>query len=191
MEDEGIKSALEIAMERLSGMPELTPEDISEQREKEYRPIGEGLCHKYLQGLLAAVDLAPELNRHEGECGVVVRRSLITCLCRALRLEAPAAADRVIEGVLAIAPATRGLRHKIQTDWMSVFEDYKKGQAALLKEKSAAARERLSRLGIGGSAVTPAMDRDEEYTQALAGLQQSFEPRLEAVRARLRAATGA
>jgi hypothetical protein len=48
VEEERIKSAFEIAMERISDLPELTPEEIAAQNEKKYGPIGKVIAGNYV-----------------------------------------------------------------------------------------------------------------------------------------------
>src|SRR5512137_2431855 len=60
-EEEGIKSAFELAMERISGLPKLTPEEKAEQKEREYAPIGTSIAVKYMDGALADSELPIQL----------------------------------------------------------------------------------------------------------------------------------
>ena len=87
MEEERIKSALELAMERVAGLPELTPEEIAEQKEKEYRPVGETLGNKYLQGVIDGREMASELSQYRGEPARIVGKSLVSCLRSSIRLD--------------------------------------------------------------------------------------------------------
>ena len=184
MEEEGIKSALELAMERVAKLPELSAEEIAEQREKEYRPLGEAIGHRYLEGILGAGELAPEAGRHEGNAGRIVRRGLVGCLSGAIGPENRLAADRARAGLLALA----GEREdgEAAAEWGRILDEYEARRAALAEEQAAGARARLAVLGISGSAVVPVMERDEGYVTALAARRREFEPALERLRSRLR-----
>ena len=46
-----IKSAWEIAVERVEGLGKLSPEELRRQKEEEYALIGQVLADKYLGGL--------------------------------------------------------------------------------------------------------------------------------------------
>jgi len=72
MEDGKIKSALEIAMEKVAKMADLTPKEIREQKDREYRPRGEVTASKYLSHVIKNTDLAVELSKYQGEEGEVV-----------------------------------------------------------------------------------------------------------------------
>lgn len=184
MEDEGIKSALELAMERVSKLPELSAEEIARQREKEYRPLGEAIGHRYLEGILAAQELAVEAGRHEGEGGRIVRLGLMECLSGAIGLGNPATAERAVAGLGALAG--KGDDAEAAAEWKRTLDEFEGRRAALAEDQVAGARERLAALGISGSAVVPVMERDEGYIRALEALRREFEPALERLRARLR-----
>ncbi|MBN2339605.1 MAG: hypothetical protein JXP48_13845 [Acidobacteria bacterium] len=184
MEDEGIKSALELAMERVSKLPGLSAEEIARQREKEFRPLGEAIGHRYLEGILAAQELAPEAGRHEGDAGRIVRRGLVDSLSGAIGPENRAAAERALAGLLALAGKDED--GEAAAEWARLLGEYEERRAALAEEQAAGARKRLAKLGISGSAVVPVMERDEEYRRALEGVRREFEPALERLRSRLR-----
>ncbi len=74
-------------MERISGMPELTPEEKAAQKEKEYAPLGTALAVKYMGGMLDSIELPGALARYEGDALHIVRRSLIAGLLGELRLD--------------------------------------------------------------------------------------------------------
>ena len=101
MAEDRIKSAREIAMERLARMPALTPEELNEQREKEYGPRGKGIAGRYLDGPLRSSDLAGELRRYQGKEGEVVRKAFVSALCDAISLRDEAKSVRAIEGINA------------------------------------------------------------------------------------------
>ncbi len=184
MEDEGIKSALELAMERVSKLPELSAEEIARQREKEHLPLGEAIGHRYLEGILAVRELATEAGRHEGDGGRIVRRGLIDCLSGTIGLGNPAAAERALAGLLALAG--KGDDAQAAAEWKRTLDAYEMKRADLAEEQAAGARARLAALGISGSAVVPVMERDEGYIRALEGVRRECEPALERLRARLR-----
>ena len=185
VEEEGIKSALEIAMERISSMPKLTPEEIAEHKGKEHRPIGEALCNKYMQGIIEAKSLLSELNQYRGEPERVVRKALVSCLCRSIHPKESAASVRAMEGLFSIAEDRENLREKANVSWMQIYEDYEQRKSALLKELESAARTNLANLGISGSAVLPNLNKEETSAQGFAALNREFDQKLEALRSLL------
>jgi hypothetical protein len=185
VEEERIKSALEIAMERVSRLPELTPEEIAEQKEKEYRPIGEALCNKYMQDIIGTEILPSELNQYPGDSGKIVRKALIACLSRWIRLDDKQAAVKAMEGLLRMEGDGGDLREKVNSLWLRMLDDYERRRDSLLKELESDAKKRLADLGIRGSAVLPNLNGEEASDRGLADLHRSFEPELEELRSLL------
>ncbi|MBN2241692.1 MAG: hypothetical protein JW793_03300 [Acidobacteria bacterium] len=183
MGDEGIKSALEIAMERISGLPELTPEEIAEQKEKEFRPLGEALASKYMQGVIAETEIPAEIARHAGEPGEIVRRAFVAFLCRSVRPDDPGAAVRALNGLCRLAGDAEGLREKTTTAWSRILDDFQKRKDKILLECEATEMEKLGSLGISGSALRPNMADNESLKNELDALRRSCEPELEKLRA--------
>jgi hypothetical protein len=184
--EEEIKSAFELAMEQVSRLPELTPEEISEQKEKEHRPVGEALCHRYLQGDIEASALLPELQRYPGDSGKIVRKSFATCLLRAIRLDDSQAAGKAMKGLFGVIEDGNELQEIVWTSWSRMLGDFERHREVLLLEMEYLAKERLAVLGISGSAVLPNLKGDEISTQRLSDLHRSFEPRIDELRALLK-----
>ena len=61
MDEEEIRSSLEIALEKVSKMPALTPQQIRAQKTREYKSRSEVVVGKYLTAALRAEDLVTEL----------------------------------------------------------------------------------------------------------------------------------
>ncbi|HSW40056.1 MAG TPA: hypothetical protein VLL97_11255 [Acidobacteriota bacterium] len=179
MEEERVKSALELAMERIAGMPELTPEEIAGQKEKECRAMGEALCNNYMQGNTGAGNLLPELQRHHGGQGLIVRDALVACLRRSIRFDDRASSEKAIDGLLGIMASGGDRRERVLASWRRLCGEYEQHRETLRKEFERAAAKHLADLGIAGSAVVPNINHDEAFTEASAGLCRSFEPRLE------------
>ena len=107
MGEEGIKSALEIAMEKISRLPELTPEEIAGQKEREYMPIGEALCQRYLNGAITDKDLSFELEKCHGDKEHIVRRTLVS---QGMSSEAAYRFSRGVHPAMAARGVRRGLQ---------------------------------------------------------------------------------
>ncbi len=56
MEDQKIKTAREIAMEKIAKISKLTPEEVMEQKEREYKTRGGALAEMYLENTLVEPD---------------------------------------------------------------------------------------------------------------------------------------
>jgi hypothetical protein len=184
--EEEIKSAFELAMERVSRLPELTPKEISEQKEKEHRQAGEALCHKYMQGDIEACALRSELQRYPGNSGKIVQKSLLSCFIQAIRLDDSQAAGKAMKGLLGALEDGNELQEIVWTTWSRMLGDFERHRDVLLFEMGSKAKERLAVLGISGSAILPNLNGDEICTQRLSDLQRSFEPRLDELRTLLK-----
>jgi predicted component of type VI protein secretion system len=183
LEEERIKSALEIAMEKVSGLPELTAEEIAEQREKEYGPIGEAIAKKFLGGTLADGEILAELSRYSQEPRRIVRRELVAGLCRELRLDNEReTAGRALSGMKQLASEKRGLFEAVAKDFLNIFSEFIEKKEKKFREFELLARELIENLGISGSAVRINMNENETWKQELNRIRESYEPRLKKLR---------
>jgi hypothetical protein len=189
VEEERIKSALEIAMERLSELPDLTPEEIAEQKEKEYEPIGEALGNRYMQDMIDGNDLLAELHRHQGEPGRIVRRALVSTLCASIGLENLRASEKALKGILEVTEDREDWKEKALSFWNRLSGDFERQLEEKAVELEAAAREDLKCLGISGTAIRPNLAENEGAKQGLADLRRSFDPELEKLKIMLEATT--
>jgi len=168
---------------RICRLPELTPEEIAEQKEKEFLPVGEALANKYMRGVDDAQDIPAELSRHQGDSGRIVRRAFISCLCRSVQLEDFQAAVKALDGLCGLAGDD--MREKANASWIEILEDFQQKRNQTLRECERAEMEKLSILGISGSAVRPSLSENESLNNKLSELHRSFESDLEKLRAML------
>jgi hypothetical protein len=183
VEEERIKSALELAMERISAMPELTPEEIAAQKEKEYGPIGTALAVKYMSGAIDAGDLPADLGRHAPDRRRVIRRALVSNLCRGILVEgAMETVMKALKGILQIAPEKRDLVAAMEEKLSEIFGEFEAAKKKGFRIFSDMAYEKLKDLGISGSAVRPNMTESEEWKEELGRIKQACEPKLENIR---------
>lgn len=186
MDDEGIKSALELAMERISALPQLTPQEIAEQKEKENAPIGMAIAVKYLGGGLSEAELPAELTRYEGERQRLIRRTMLSCLCGEINFKnTPQNVLKALRGAEAVAPHGKGRCEEASKVFTQILDEFEEVREKGLAEFAALARRRMKNLGIDGSAVRPNMNEDERWKQELSATQQAFEPKLEIIRKNL------
>ena len=183
MQEDRIKSAREIAMERLASMPGLTPEELSEQREKEYGPRGTGIAARYLDGTLRSSDLAGELRRYQGKEGEVVRKAFVSALCAAINLHDETKSAKAIEGIGVVAGgADLGEMKREVTAITAELRRQDEQRRAACEDRE---RQKLRRLGISGSAVRPNVAASEEWQQELASIESGYRERIESIRERL------
>ena len=188
MQEDRIKSAREIAMERLASMPALTPEELNEQREKEYGPRGTGIAARYLDGALRDSDLEGELRRYQGKEGEVVRKAFISTLCASISLRNEAKGVKAIEGIAVVAGgADLGEMKREVTAIAGELRHQEEQRRAAYEDRE---RQKLARLGISGSAVRPNVAASEEWQEELAGIESGYRERIESIGEALRRATG-
>ena len=177
MEEEKIKSALEIAMEKVAKMADLTPQEIREQKEREYRPRGEVTANKYLSHVYKNVDLAVELNKYQGEEGEIVRKAFLSFLCRAIQLDEADKSRRAIEGIQALDIAFDFDRVKGEFEEISsAFNQERKKTYQKLEDSQ---REILNGLGISGSAVRPNVKENASFQNELNQMRAPYDMRID------------
>jgi SMC interacting uncharacterized protein involved in chromosome segregation len=185
LEEERIKSALEIAMEKISGLPELTPEEIAEQKEKEYGPVGESVAQKYLDGRLTDNELPAELAKHSGEERLIVRKALIASLCSELRLDNDEETIRkVLQAMDHLASNKESFGHAVK-DFQRIISEFDEEIEKRFLAFAALAEDALKRIGISGSAVRLNVDENESWIEESGKIRILYEPRLKEVRNRL------
>jgi hypothetical protein len=185
LEEESIKSALEIAMERVSRLPELTPEEIAEQKEKELRPIGQAISNKYMQGQIAEAELSEELNNHQGDKGEIVRSALIAGLCQSIQLEDVAQATKALQGLASLKKGELQFLEEIKNSFALIKQDFERERQIIFKEQETVFKNRLEIAGISGSAVKPNLVENEDWLHTLNGLCRAYEPRVKEIRNQL------
>ena len=185
MEEERIKSALEIAMERISTLPRLTPGEIAEQKEKEYGPLGEALCRKYLDGIVTADKLPAELARYGTEQKPVVQRALIRALWQSIHFEDGPSARTALSGIALLNGGKAALLEEAGKSFQRIFDEFEREKQEKLHEFAALANEELKRIGVSGSAVRLNLKHNESWQQELSRIRQSYEPKLKDLKDRL------
>jgi hypothetical protein len=182
MGEEGIKSALEIAMEKISRLPELTPEEIAGQKEREYMPIGEALCQRYLNGAITDKDLSFELEKCHGDKEHIVRRALISSLCRSIQLENLPNANMALKGIMFLFAGQNKAVERLTGDFQRILEEFVRDRDGKYGEFQAQARDRLNKLGISGSAIRINPNEDKFWQAELRRIRHTYEPRLSNLR---------
>jgi len=146
-----MKSALEIAMEKVSGMPRLTEEEVQLQKEREFLPRGVAIANRYLQGDLGEKDLQLEICRFQGREAEIVQKACLLTLCQAIKLEDNATSLRAVEGIQA-ARSNAGLV-EIRQEIEAIFNEFNQQLDQKRDQFEMTEKEKLRQLGISGSAV--------------------------------------
>jgi len=147
-----IKSAWELAMEKAERLGKLSPDERSRQKEEEYRSIGQTLVEKYLAGL-GLWQLEVELEKYSTDYREGVKAALISRLADALVLGDDERLERIIAGILTVAPDKRENVEAIRSQLTQLFEEYGEVEAEADREMEKSAKDILHQLRISGSAI--------------------------------------
>ena len=179
-----IKSAWELAMEKVDKLGKLSPEELRRQKEDKCKSIGQGLAEKYLSGLTMR-DLKLELDKHKGEERELVRAALASRLIDAIELGDVERLSKVVE-------AMSGLKIKNEEvaaakgDIEGLFAEYREAEQKKRREVETAARGVLHQLRISGSAIGSVNPEVvPEWKSELDKIAQPYRERLDDIRARL------
>jgi hypothetical protein len=179
-----IRSAWEIAMEKVERLGKLSPDELRQQREQEYGSIGQLLADKYLAGL-ALWQLKVELDKYSGEQKGPVGMALTSRLIDAIELRDREKLERAIEGILALKqnePGVVGIKNEVE----QLLGEYRQEEERAEGEAEESAREVLRRLGISGSAIGAVQpEAIPECRESLDELARPYEERLDGLKARL------
>ncbi len=183
MAEDRIKSAHEIAMERLASLSALTPEELDEQREKEYGPRGVAIAKKYLDGRLRSSELARELKRYQGKDGEAARKAFVSTLCESIGLQDKAQSMKAIDGIAAVAGKAdfAGVKQEIET----ISGDFIREAERRRAEYTDLMRQKLVSTGISGSAVWPNVAEDDDWRRELKIIGVGYSERIGVIREKL------
>ena len=181
-----IKSAWELAMEKVERLGRLSPEELGRQTEEKCESIGQVLADKYLGGL-AAWQLDIELEKIGADDRDLVKRSLASKLIQAIELGNNDRLGRVMEGILALTQdheAVGEIGHAIE----QLFDEYRPLEEQASREMEKAAGDVLHQLRISGSAigaVSPEFMSD--YRENLDTSAEPYREKLEGLKGKLAA----
>ena len=185
MDEEKVKSALELAMERLSSMPELTREEIAQQKKIQFQPVGQAIGRRYLAGMVDDRGMLEELARHGAESGRIVRSACIATLCASIRVEDILAAGRAIAGLSRLAGSPEAFQQEAGSSWDRLRGECGKREEDTIRKFESAVRETFSSIGISGSAMRPNLRGNESFQAELESVRRSFDRELAEFRTEL------
>lgn len=178
-----IKSAWELALEKVERLGTLSTEELKRQKEEKYGAIGQVLADKYLGGL-ALWQLKVETDKYNTEERGLVEQALVSKLIQAIELGNHERLLKVLEGVSTLG------RRKAPIDEFKemeqLFEEYKAAKERGSREIEKSAKGILHQLRIAGSAIGAV--RPEvipEWQESLNALAQPYNERLVEVKKRL------
>ena len=180
-----IKSAWELAMEKVDKLGKLSPGELRKQKEDKCRSIGQGLAERYLGGLTLR-DLKLELDKHKGAEGELVKAALVSKLTDAIELGEAERLARVVEGITEINIKSRDVLAGVRAEMEQLFGEYREAEQKKRREVETGARAVLHQLRISGSAiggVNPEVV--PEWKSELDEIAQPYRERLNEIKARL------
>ena len=181
-DNDKIKSALEIALEKAERLGSFSGEEKQRRKAEEMASAGESLARRYLNGATLH-EVEAELAAREAHEQPAVRDRLLSCLLDEINLSAGSGNDRILAAIAPISgdaePATtlkdllRGHQHALE---QARRENAGPLETAKIKE--------LEQKGISGSAVEPAIETSDGWVQARQVLDLHFEQRLDEIKRR-------
>jgi hypothetical protein len=176
MEDKKIRSALEIAMERAASLPDLTQQELAEQKQREYQPRGAAIARRYLEGALKERDLQTELSKYRGQEGEIVKRAFLLTLNQSIKLESKTMSLKALEGIKTVEPTAGFDEMKQQIE--AIFDEFNQQLEQEIPRYEALENERLEQLGISGSAVKPNLEESQTWQAELKRIQSEYDSRI-------------
>jgi len=179
-ENERIKSALEIALEKAQRLGALSDEEKQRMKDEELVAAGEALVKRYLNGL-SLRDIEVELRRRGEEDRRTISRHLLSRLVDGIDLEHVAGAERILAAIQHLSGdsgVVQSIRDILQEYESAMEKAWQENQSAL----EAAKRNELELKGISGSAVAPAIETSPEWLQIRHRLDSHYQERLEEIK---------
>jgi hypothetical protein len=181
-DDEKIKSALEIALEKAEKLGAPSEEERQEARREELAATGEALAKRYLNGLPLR-DLEVELAKLPDNDAEVVRRHLKSHLLEAIDLESPGRNDKAlaaIQHLFSEAETVRSIGDLLQ-EYAGAVES---ARAQNLPALESAKMEELRQRGISGSAIEPSVESSPAWVRLRQQLSASYKAQIEEIKRR-------
>jgi len=182
-ENDRIKSALEIALEKAQKLGTLSEDEKQRQKDEELVTAAETLAKRYLNGLpLKDIDL--ELAKHNEQERCIVRNHLLSHLLNSIDIDQAATNEKLLAAIKHLLPESEltqnisDLLHEYRT---AVDRTRQDNLGKLEVEK----RSELERKGISGSAVEPAIETSSEWLQIKQQLSSHYEQRLNEIKRNL------
>ncbi len=179
-----IKSAWEIAMEKVERLGKLSPEELRRQKEEKYGSIGQILAEKYLGGL-AVWQMEVELEKYRAEERQMVKGALASGLIHVIELGNYGRLEKVMEGIVPLKQEEAAIR-EVKGEIEQLFHEHQQVEKEATQEMEKSAREVLHQLRISGSAIGAINPKAiPEGREGLSIAAQPYEERLERLKRRL------
>ncbi len=184
-----IKSAWELAMERVEKLGKVSTEELRKQEEEKRNTIGQVLADKYLGGL-ALWQLQIDLDKIAPQERVCIRAVMLSKLVDAIELGNDEGMNRVRDAVCSLN-AGQGHTEGFFQEMAEVFESFDSARDKESRSIEAAARELLHQLRISGTAISGVNPRViTEWRSTLDEQARPFRETLDGIKGRLKAMVG-
>jgi len=178
-----IKSAWEIAQEKVEKLGELSAEELRMQKEERSNSIGRFLVEKYLVNP-EPKELLEALNKHKGEERELIKRAIITRLVEAIELGKTARLQDLNKGLSAILGEGQVTRNLGEIG--GLFQEYNQLEQTVKQQIDQAGKEMLHQFRISGTAIGEINPQaKEEWQKTLSSFAQPFEERLKRLKQEL------
>jgi hypothetical protein len=178
--DDKIKSALEIALEKVQRLGALSEEEKQRLKNEEIAAFGKALAERYLSGLTLR-DIKVELAERAEEDQRTITHHLLQSLLDRIDILHTGADDKIIAAIQLLSGDTgieQSLKDLIQEYQGSIENARQENQRKL----EAAKRSELESKGISGSAVQPAFETSSEWIRIRQNLDSYYSERFEELR---------
>ncbi len=180
-----IKSAWELAMEKVDKLGKLSPEEMRRQKDERCRLVGEGLAERYLSGTPLR-DIRLDLDKNKGQDRGLVEAALASRLISSIELGDTERLSKVLEALSAIGFHSGEGLPDIRAEIEALFDEYRDADQKRRREVETAARGVLHQLRISGSAVGSVNpDVVPEWKSELDAIARPYRERLDGIKARL------
>ncbi|MCK4353650.1 MAG: hypothetical protein KAW83_00215 [Dehalococcoidia bacterium] len=170
-----LKDAWEIAREKANKLGKLSPQEMQQQREQEYRQVGKGIAQRYLDNP-EPLNLPIELDSRPTEGRGFTVRTITGYLAQAMDLESHSRLEKIIQGIAAIEPRLQPVIEQIR-ELAQEHEQTLRMTRQAIENKG---REALHQLRISGTAVRAInTEAVPEWQQNWRKLTEPFLPKLD------------
>ena len=175
-DDNEIKSALDIAMEKAQKLGSLSPEESRKIKERELMATGEALAKRYFNRLPMR-DIDVEMGRHDEEERKIIVRSILSNLANGLDIKHEADFEALLEAIRHFSgdsDTVQGIKELSHKYREAVEKAWQENMGAVESAKL----EELKLNGISGSAILPAAETSPKWLEIRQALESSYGERL-------------
>lgn len=176
MGEERVKTAFELAMEKIDAMPSLNMDELNEERKKESIAKGEAIAQRYLQNRSRKTDIKGEVEAIKEEQRTFAQQAAMKCLSDGISLTQPELNQHIFEGMslLNINISSDSAQKQMDRIINDFIGDVKKAQEAIEKSET----DNLKKEGISGSAVRLNLKANPVWHETYAQLSATYTGKL-------------